>query len=106
VDEPGPLLVRITADGLEDLRRASFDKGPPDRMERIGQNVIWTWMRGVQPMPPGGFAFLDIDAVVNETLDALIEAEICSPLGLAKTLQLLEGSIVADGGDPLILWNH
>lgn len=104
--DAGPLIVRIAADGLEDLRRGGFEDGPPDPMVRVEQRQVWSWMRGVDPLPDAGLILLDVEQVTTPLLHAIDELGLASPLDLAKGFHLMRMALLAQGEADAVRWEH
>ena len=102
----GPTLVRVVADGLEDLRREDFADGPPDRIVIVDQRQVWAWLRGVDEMPGAGIVVLDVDALVADVLETLERLGIASSAAIAKGRYLLEMSCLASGLPTPLSWDH
>lgn len=105
-DDQGPALLRVAADGLEDLRRPDFEAGPADAMVQVDQRQVWAWMRGVDPLPPEGLVMLDVDAIVAETLGAIERLGIATPLAVGTGFANLRSMLVAAGKELPTRFDH
>jgi len=95
LDATGPLLAAILPDGLEDLRRGDFKEGPADTLSQVPQRQVWSWMRGVDPLPSPGLVLLDVDAIVMETLTSVGELGLASETDITNGFEELAGQIAA-----------
>lgn len=98
-EDTGPLLAAILPDGLEDLRRGNFGDGPADALSQVPQRQVWSWMRGVDPLPAPGLVLLDVDAIVAETLTSIERLGLASLTDITNGFDELAGQIAPTGDE-------